>query len=93
MGTISSEKIPNNIGLTGDAKLQKALESWQPDYIKWWREIGPEAVRSLDLEIGSHAIEIEYRELSGIASVAFEWRPPDAGTWEAPGRGFLHHVR
>ena len=35
------EKIPNNVHLSSDKKLQRALETWQPDYLAWWREMGP----------------------------------------------------
>ncbi|MEZ4273035.1 MAG: benzoyl-CoA 2,3-epoxidase subunit BoxB [Myxococcota bacterium] len=35
------EKIPNNVDLSSDRKLQRALESWQPNFIDWWREMGP----------------------------------------------------
>jgi benzoyl-CoA 2,3-dioxygenase component B len=34
-------KIPNNVGLGQDKRLLRALEEWQPDYIRWWREMGP----------------------------------------------------
>jgi benzoyl-CoA 2,3-dioxygenase component B len=36
------EKIPNNVNLSDDRKLQRALESWQPSFINWWMEMGPE---------------------------------------------------
>lgn len=36
------EKIPNNVDLSADKKLQRALESWQPDFLSWWREMGPD---------------------------------------------------
>ncbi len=36
-----SQKIPNNVDLKSDKRLQRALEAWQPDYIDWWREMGP----------------------------------------------------
>lgn len=36
-----SQKIPNNVDLKDDKRLQRALERWQPDYINWWREMGP----------------------------------------------------
>lgn len=42
MSSISHGRIPNNVDLSEDPKLQKALEQWLPDYIKWWREVGPE---------------------------------------------------
>ncbi len=39
---VSSERIPNNVDLAGDKKLQRALEAWQPRFIDWWLEMGPE---------------------------------------------------
>src|SRR5215467_8688194 len=36
-----SEKIPNNVDLAGDRRLQRALESWQPNFIDWWQAMGP----------------------------------------------------
>lgn len=39
---ISNEKIPNNVGLSEDRRLQRALEKWLPNYIDWWKEMGPE---------------------------------------------------
>ena len=36
-----SQKIPNNVDLKSDKRLQRALERWQPDYLNWWREMGP----------------------------------------------------
>ncbi len=34
--------IPNNVGLNQDARLRKALETWHPGYIDWWKQMGPE---------------------------------------------------
>ena len=36
-----SQKIPNNVNLKDDRRLQRALEAWQPDYIDWWKSMGP----------------------------------------------------
>ena len=36
------EKIPNNVELSSDQRLQRALEEWQPHFLAWWREMGPE---------------------------------------------------
>jgi len=41
MSTISNDRIPNNVGLAEDRKLQRALEAWQPSFLSWWREMGP----------------------------------------------------
>ena len=38
-------KIPNNVDLAGDRRLQRALESWQPKFIDWWRAQGPVAFK------------------------------------------------
>ena len=37
-----SEKIPNNVNLGEDRTLQRALEGWQPNFINWWGDVGPE---------------------------------------------------
>src|ERR1700743_3311278 len=36
-----TEKIPNNVELREDRRLQRALESWQPTFINWWESMGP----------------------------------------------------
>ncbi|HEX3936711.1 MAG TPA: benzoyl-CoA 2,3-epoxidase subunit BoxB, partial [Xanthobacteraceae bacterium] len=35
-------KIPNNVNLAEDRQVLRALESWHPGYIDWWRDMGPE---------------------------------------------------
>ncbi|HEY2369649.1 MAG TPA: benzoyl-CoA 2,3-epoxidase subunit BoxB, partial [Polyangiaceae bacterium] len=37
----TGDRIPNNVHLTDDKKLQRALEAWQPSFINWWKEMGP----------------------------------------------------
>lgn len=44
-----SERIPNNVDLSEDRKLQRALESWQPHYIDWWRDMGPTGSLNYDV--------------------------------------------
>ncbi len=36
-----TERIPNNVDLAGDRRLQRALEAWQPAFLNWWAEMGP----------------------------------------------------
>ena len=36
-----SEKIPNNVSLADDRRLQRALEAWQPNFLSWWDAMGP----------------------------------------------------
>ncbi|MEZ5595676.1 MAG: hypothetical protein R3E84_04670 [Pseudomonadales bacterium] len=33
--------IPNNVDLSSDRRLQRALEAWQPKFLDWWRGSGP----------------------------------------------------
>jgi benzoyl-CoA 2,3-epoxidase subunit B len=44
-----SEKIPNNVNLSEDRTLQRALESWQPDFISWWDDMGPDGSTPYDV--------------------------------------------
>ncbi len=44
-----SGKIPNNVHLNDDRRLQRALESWQPRFIDWWMEMGPEGFQKDDV--------------------------------------------
>ena len=44
-----SEKIPNNVNLSSDRTLQRALEHWQPNYLQWWQDMGPEASQNFDV--------------------------------------------
>jgi benzoyl-CoA 2,3-dioxygenase component B len=36
-----NETIPNNVGLSDDRKLRRALERWQPQFLSWWKTMGP----------------------------------------------------
>jgi benzoyl-CoA 2,3-epoxidase subunit B len=36
-----SQRIPNNVDLATDRRLQRALEGWQPKFLDWWRDLGP----------------------------------------------------
>ena len=36
-----NERIPNNVNLSDNRRLQRALEAWQPAFLDWWRDMGP----------------------------------------------------
>ena len=42
-------KIPNNVQLSSDRTLQRALESWQPQYLDWWKEMGPDGFQDSEV--------------------------------------------
>lgn len=43
------DKIPNNVNLQRDRKLQRALEKWQPNFLNWWMNMGPEGFQLDDI--------------------------------------------
>ena len=44
-----SEKIPNNVNLDEDRTLKRALEQWQPNFLSWWDDMGPEGSTGNDV--------------------------------------------
>ena len=44
-----SERIPNNVNLSEDRALQRALEGWQPNFLNWWQDMGPEGSTNYDV--------------------------------------------
>ena len=53
-----SERIPNNVQLGDNKRLQRALEAWQPRYIDWWRELGPDGYQDIEVYLRT-AISVE----------------------------------
>ena len=53
-----SERIPNNVGLADNRRLRRALESWQPNYLKWWQELGPDQSTKSDVYLRT-AVSVE----------------------------------
>jgi benzoyl-CoA 2,3-epoxidase subunit B len=43
------DRIPNNVNLSEDKALQRALEHWQPEFLNWWREMGPEGSQGYEV--------------------------------------------
>src|SRR6204780_1601375 len=44
-----SQHIPNNVDLSNDRALQRALERWQPAFLNWWDETGPANTSNLQV--------------------------------------------
>jgi len=38
--------IPNNVGLADDLRVRRAMETWYPGYIDWWKTTGPEGFQN-----------------------------------------------
>ena len=60
-----SENIPNNVDLAGDRTLQRALEQWQPNFLDWWREMGPDGSHNFDVYLRT-AVSVEPRRLGAL---------------------------
>ena len=41
-----ASKIPNNVDLAGNRRLQRALEDWQPKFLAWWHDMGPDGFQA-----------------------------------------------
>jgi benzoyl-CoA 2,3-epoxidase subunit B len=52
-----AERIPNNVNLADDTRLQRALESWQPKFLEWWRDLGPSEFQNKDVYLRT-AVEL-----------------------------------
>src|SRR5215475_10240567 len=53
-----SEKIPNNVDLASNKTLQRALEHWQPEFLNWWSDMGPEGTQTTDVYLRT-AVSVE----------------------------------
>jgi benzoyl-CoA 2,3-dioxygenase component B len=53
-----SELIPNNVDLASDRTLQRALEQWQPNFLKWWSDMGPDGSQNFDVYLRT-AVSVE----------------------------------
>jgi len=42
-------QIPNNVGLSSDKRVLKALEKWHPGYINWWSDLIPQKFQESDI--------------------------------------------
>ncbi len=53
-----NERIPNNVDLSENRRLQRALEAWQPHYLDWWRQLGPDGSADYDVYLRT-AVSVE----------------------------------
>jgi benzoyl-CoA 2,3-epoxidase subunit B len=40
------DRIPNNVKLSDNRRLQRALEEWQPKFLEWWKDMGPDGFQA-----------------------------------------------
>ena len=80
-----SEKIPNNVNLAEDRTLQRALEQWQPNYLHWWQDMGPEGSTDYDVYLRT-AISVDpqgWAQFGHVRMPDYRWgiflNPAEAG--------------
>ncbi|MFT4560347.1 MAG: benzoyl-CoA 2,3-dioxygenase component B [Gammaproteobacteria bacterium] len=63
-----SELIPNNVNLASDRRLQRALESWHPKFMQWWKVRGPEYFQDKDIYLRT-AISVDKKGWAHFGSL------------------------
>jgi benzoyl-CoA 2,3-dioxygenase component B len=53
-----AERIPNNVELSTNKTLQRALEGWQPEFLTWWKDMGPTDFQASDVYLRT-AVSVE----------------------------------
>ncbi len=43
------ERIPNNVRLHENRRLLRALEEWQPRFLQWWADMGPDGFQAREV--------------------------------------------
>ena len=72
------DRIPNNVNLSEDRRLQRALEKWLPNFLSWWHDMGPEGFQEKDVwlrtavDVGSEGwAHFDYVKCRSIAGAFF----------------------
>jgi len=80
-----SEKIPNNVNLAEDRTLQRALEHWQPNYLSWWQDMGPDGSQNFDVYLRT-AVSVDpqgWAQFGHVKMPDYRWgifmNPAEAG--------------
>jgi benzoyl-CoA 2,3-dioxygenase component B len=78
-------KIPNNVNLSSDKRLQRALEQWLPNYLDWWNQVGPDGYQQKDVYLRT-AISVDtdgWANFDYVKMPDYRWgiflTPPEEG--------------
>jgi benzoyl-CoA 2,3-epoxidase subunit B len=50
--------IPNNVNLSSDRRLQRALDRWHPAFLQWWDSVGPQVFKDKEIYLRT-AVSVE----------------------------------
>ena len=85
--------IPNNVGLGQDARVRRALETWHPGYIDWWRGMGPEGFQDALVYLRT-AVSVDpagWAKFGFVRMPEYKWGILLAPPVEGRTIGFGHH--
>ncbi len=91
---VNDTKIPNNVDLSSDKKLQRALEQWQPAFLDWWMEMGPEGFQKDDVYLRT-AISVDsdgWAQFDHVKMPDYRWGIFLADKTEGRKIGFGDHM-
>jgi benzoyl-CoA 2,3-dioxygenase component B len=78
-------RIPNNVALADDRRLQRALEHWQPAFLDWWRVMGPEGFQDHEVYLRT-AVDVGakgWAHFDHVKMLDYRWgiflAPPEPG--------------
>jgi benzoyl-CoA 2,3-epoxidase subunit B len=78
-------RIPNNVGLADNRRLQRALEDWQPKFLDWWGDMGPLGFQARDVYLRT-AVSVDaqgWAQFGYVKMPDYRWgiflAEPDAG--------------
>jgi len=79
------ERIPNNVNLGENRRLLRALEEWQPKFLEWWKDMGPEGFQARDVYLRT-AISVDaqgWAQFGYVKMPEYRWgiflAEPEAG--------------
>ncbi len=56
--SVDHDLIPNNVDLSSDKRLQRALTAWHPKFMEWWKSMGPDSFQEKDVYLRT-AVSVE----------------------------------
>ncbi len=87
-----ADSIPNNVDLSSDRQLLRALEGWHPNYRNWWNEMGPDGFQASDVYLRT-AVGVDpegWAKFGYVKMPDYRWgillAPPVAGRTIPAGR-------
>ena len=86
--------IPNNVGLSSDHRVLKGLEQWHPEFLNWWRDMGPDGFQHVPVYLRT-AVSVErdgWAQFGYVKMPDYRWGVLLAPQIEGRTIGFGHYM-